>query len=69
MIPNHFKTLQEMRLCVDFNAAVIKEITNFCSGMFENKKYQQVKVTCICLVDVVDLLPYSWVWKQICFEL
>ena len=42
MIPNHYNTLQQLRVCIDFNAAIIKEITNFCSGMFENKKYHQV---------------------------
>lgn len=43
MIPKHLHILEEMRICVDFNAAMIKEITNFSKDMFENKKYEQVR--------------------------
>ena len=43
LLPNHKQTFDETRLCIDCNAAVIKELIQFSGDMFENTKYQEVR--------------------------
>nr|XP_002129866.1 carnosine N-methyltransferase [Ciona intestinalis] len=43
MLPDHLSTIDEAKVCVDVNAALITEITNYCGNMFENKEYREIK--------------------------
>nr|CAB3227258.1 UPF0586 protein C9orf41 [Phallusia mammillata] len=43
MLPNHRKIFDDTRLCIDCNAAVIKEIIKSCGDVFENKQYSEIQ--------------------------
>uniref|UniRef100_H2Y4A1 carnosine N-methyltransferase n=1 Tax=Ciona savignyi TaxID=51511 RepID=H2Y4A1_CIOSA len=43
MLPAHLRKIEDAKVCVDVNAALINEITSYCSNMFENRQYKELE--------------------------